>query len=708
MERRTTPIPLIISLAFALAQGADAAAHLTVRDPVRRLGTGIVYGTIVAPDETAFLTYGSRGAFLWDLTTGALLRSFAVPDAASGIRSVLFTQDGQRLITGGADGVMRVWDVDGEAELLQVPVFMPEPGYHPTVWYVAVSRDGNRILTGAGRRLQSWDGGGEVALWDSITGERIRSIGPSRHESTTVAAAFSADGTRVITGFAPGRDGPPENRMIQVWNAATGELEGGFVESGPMSTLAVSADGSVVAATAWRDVYVWELAQGKLLHTLDATAQAGPEASGMQCKLSPDGRFLLSYESVDTSDVWMWDLHTGEHVRTFGPHGRSVFRAGFSADGSYVYTDGSWDTFRIWNAETAALISTFEYVNAGEALAVSNDGNLTFVGGSIFDWRTGEPKGLAGGRVDMAAFSPDAEHVAIAKRYDREFRILDSQSHQTVSSVGTSAYVTAIAFSPTGDIATGDDDNRIRFWNATSGELVKSLTGHHGDVRSLMFSPDGGLLLSAGGGDNEQVPPEIYLWDFQGGTVVRSLTGIVGRTVLNAAFSPDGSKVVTGSLWSLFDDQSGTIQLWEAGNGSLLRTIRPYANTTHSIWSVAFSPDGTKILSGGPDARLWDGASGQLLRVFDVGEEIYSVAYAPDGTHVLTGGVGSAAVWDLRDLLAKPRFVSSGNGPEIHWDLGTLQFAPTLNGSWTDLPAASPFRLSTIGDQGFFRVKVGE
>ena len=63
-------------------------------------------------------------------------------------------------------------------------------------------------------------------------------------------------------------------------------------------------------------------------------------------------------------------------------------------------------------------------------------------------------------------------------------------------------------------------------------------------------------------------------------------------------------------------------------------------------------------------------------------------------------------LWDHAAVLAKPRIKSAGDDRSIHWDLGTLQFAPTLNGPWTDLPAASPFNLRTLGDLGFFRVKV--
>ena len=91
------------------------------------------------------------------------------------------------------------------------------------------------------------------------------------------------------------------------------------------------------------------------------------------------------------------------------------------------------------------------------------------------------------------------------------------------------------------------------------------------------------------------------------------------------------------------------------------------------------------------------------------------IAASADAQRVLTvgdDGVGDGtqriALWDLRDLVARPRFVSGDNGKEILWDLGTLQFSPTTTGPWTDLPTASPFQLSPIGERGFFRVKVEE
>jgi hypothetical protein len=52
------------------------------------------------------------------------------------------------------------------------------------------------------------------------------------------------------------------------------------------------------------------------------------------------------------------------------------------------------------------------------------------------------------------------------------------------------------------------------------------------------------------------------------------------------------------------------------------------------------------------------------------------------------------------------RVIIGPHSPQVYWDLGTLQFSPNVNAPWTDLPAASPFQLSPIGEKGFFRVKV--
>jgi len=120
---------------------------------------------------------------------------------------------------------------------------------------------------------------------------------------------------------------------------------------------------------------------------------------------------------------------------------------------------------------------------------------------------------------------------------------------------------------------------------------------------------------------------------------IRTFSGHSGA-VASVAFSPDGAKVLTGSY-------DNTARLWDAATGVIIRSF------SHSgrIKSVAFSPDGTKVLTGAdwPDntANLWDAATGSLTRTFSGHTDwVYSVAFSPDGMKVLTGSRdGTAKLW---------------------------------------------------------------
>jgi hypothetical protein len=90
-----------------------------------------------------------------------------------------------------------------------------------------------------------------------------------------------------------------------------------------------------------------------------------------------------------------------------------------------------------------------------------------------------------------------------------------------------------------------------------------------------------------------------------------------------------------------------TVQLWDIETGKLLQTFKGH---TDDVNSVAFSPDGTRALSGGWDhtVKLWDVATGQLLRNFEGHTgTVFSVAFSSDGTRALSGGEDRISIWDV-------------------------------------------------------------
>jgi len=125
--------------------------------------------------------------------------------------------------------------------------------------------------------------------------------------------------------------------------------------------------------------------------------------------------------------------------------------------------------------------------------------------------------------------------------------------------------------------------------------------------------------------------------------VTEPILTFTGHTdaVYSVAYSPDGTKVLTGGPIDYL------ARLWDAATGT---QIRVFSGHTKNVHSVAFSPDGTKVLTGSGEktARLWDAATGEQIRTF-IGHigGLSSVAYSPDGTKVLTGsGDGTARLWD--------------------------------------------------------------
>ena len=110
------------------------------------------------------------------------------------------------------------------------------------------------------------------------------------------------------------------------------------------------------------------------------------------------------------------------------------------------------------------------------------------------------------------------------------------------------------------------------------------------------------------------------------------ITKLVGHTssVRSVAYSPDGMRIISGS-----DDQ--TIRIWDAHSGKLENILEGH---TSSVLSIAYSPDGIRIISGSKDRtiRLWDAISGMLeCTLKGHTDDVSSVAYSPDGMTVISG-----------------------------------------------------------------------
>ena len=185
-----------------------------------------------------------------------------------------------------------------------------------------------------------------------------------------------------------------------------------------------------------------------------------------------------------------------------------------------------------------------------------------------------------------------------------------------------------VAWSPDGlRVATSSEDRSLKIWDASSGACLHSLHLYYKGYK-IFFSTDG-LRLAV------QSEKRNFIYDFHS-DVPRLLKELPGypsqgtdlRDAEAIAMSPQGDRIISGS--------GHTAEIRSTATGERLLVLRDHMNT---ILSVAFSPDGTEVVTCSRDrtAVVCDSWMGQQHRVYQMSSQARSVAYSPDGDLIAMG-----------------------------------------------------------------------
>jgi WD40 repeat protein len=654
--------------------------------------TGEARGVALSADGSRLVAPGARRGelALWDVKTGQSIRRFGGHNGRFGghngvVASVALSANGKRIASGNDDGTAKVWDTDTGRELFTFKCRRRVSG-------VALSADGRQLVTG------SWDG--TVKVWDTRTGaatytlRRFAFLGPAHLVGQVLAAQEFAPGAGVaapvvqvlngakvaehrafilfanpVAAVALSADGKTivsaglGDRTVEVWDAEAGRLKRKLTgNTGMVMCVAVSADGKFIASAGlggvlegefWQEVKVWGAEAGKERFILRGHSRA----FNSSVAISADGKRIVSGGSEPAGAE-------GEAGRRQQPKSVGVVR--------------------VWQTESVgpAVLQTRARGTLlwGVGVAFDPDGKCILLARTVpsgrptdapaevkvLDARKGKPRlTLADtGGATCWAFSPDGKSVALGDKAGA-VRAWDLRSGREIFTVAAHrAPVTSVAFSSDGAcIASGSGEGNwqkakqtwgeVTVWDVKTGRARRTFNGHPDPVTAVTFGPGGKRVLSASldplarkkAGKGFIVQPgglgssTVKLWDAETGQDLLTLRGHTAW-VSSLAFSPDGKRIVTGSL-------DNTAKVWDTLTGQVKLTLQGH---TGPLTSVAFSPDGTRVVSGSADGtvRLWDTETGVLkLTLKGHTAPVNGVGFSPDGTRIVSeSNDGTVKIWE--------------------------------------------------------------
>lgn len=407
-----------------------------------------------------------------------------------------------------------------------------------------------------------------------------------------------------------------------------------------------------------------------------------------------DGRFIAAaWEQHDPSrdfGVAMWDAKTGRSVHRWVYRGSYLRDLTFLDDGKSLVAGGTWydiesgrimrlrdnrraRTIRrdgrrwVFSGDKYGIVHFFDHqlgesiatvivktkVNGYEQFAFSPKGNLA--AGSTYDGQLHLYSGDDGkhlralplgeeGIASLLTFSPDELWLAAGGGYMSRIRVYDTESGDVVAELArheNDADVTALAFTPDGRyLASAGDDKKVRFWNVSRGEDVQALDTGIDHVSGLAFSPDGSRLVTGGRvGDWTAGDGQVRVWDLKSGRPLME-SERSQRRYQRIAFSPNGRLVAAG-VWR------NQIHVFQVKSGRRILTLEGDCSQ-----DLQFSADNWELIAVGSGAKyqVWEIPTGDEIRT-SPNSLAYNAGFSrllPDRKHLLSVAGMKTLIVDLK------------------------------------------------------------
>ena len=585
---------------FQLAQAAYAPGTQRVYAGAHE---GWLSAVAVSPDERYLLTASHDGRLVrWDAATGEqqimeelgenFITAAGQRVATEAINDMMFVDATSLLFASGSDLVL--WDVENWQQTRRMT-------YPDLLMTLDATPDGALALAGYS--------GGEIILWDIMTGDRVRTF--RGHSQQITDLAFSPDARRFASGSW--------DDTLRVWDTKDGTMllnvtpgTENRTDSDVTAVVFNPDNTTIFAAVGDGDIVEYPLNGGDELNRFHMgdiiTRLAFAPQSG-----------LLAFSAYDFS-ANLTNPDTGQVVRRFLGHVGAVSDMEFSPDGLSLYTISQDRTARRWHVTSGAAIARYPLFQAGTGIS-----DLLFNAGETMLY-------AAGGEADPAVVIWDARTHAVIRRLE-----------------GHTDSVVTISPHPTNPqrILTSSWDGTVREWNLASGELLQTIDLDALPANVALYMPDGTHAILGWLDPGVMGTSHLALWDLEQRRQLHEYETDI-PLITTARLSRDGTRIIVAGADIDQEGSYGQIAIVNTANDEELRFAPAHAG---GVLSTEFSPDERLVVSAGDDGLivLWDAATGQEIRRFVGHSDVVRKAkFSPDGTTILSASHdGLVILWDV-------------------------------------------------------------
>jgi WD40 repeat protein len=531
----------------------------------------------------------------------------------------------KRHIPEGGEPDLRAFEWRYLWKLCRGDYFQWLPKHKQVVGTMQFSPDGARLATCA------WDG--TLRIWQRDTRSNLVTT-----TEVSSLGGFTEDGRSVLVGR--------RDASLQFLDAQTGFTNQALPNAGELVGFAPGAQ-LIVVVTRDDVLRVLRLSGSSPRLSVPGVARRKLDFGWSDpITISADGRWLALIQASANAlrpdlAIRLWDLEMGRELPSLQEN-RQVRCLEFSPDGTVLAVGDGNGVVKLWKIATRDFIRISAHERPVLSLAFSPDSHLLATGSAdqygirLWKVRDGEPvpRIFSGqvGDVWSLAFSPDARLLAGGSR-DSPIRIWDLEHSVIGETVPERLHADDygnFCFSPDGRLmAGGCADNQVRVWEVTTLNIRGILRNA---TYVAAFSRDGRELLVS---TKDGVPK---WWNFESQTT-RPIPGYSGKLahVTAVDLSPDRKVAALGLA-------NGEIQLLEIDSGRLIG--QPLSGHQGAVRSLAFSPGGDKLASGGSDktVMIWDVHSQKGLGMcLEHKGGVFGVAISSNG-QLLASGCGAETI----------------------------------------------------------------